>query len=418
VTRPAAPSALPSTHAGALPVVDLLRGISILWVTLFHFYVDTRGVPGLEVGARACLSSLRSGDVACAVGCAANALVARPAFRIDLFLFVTGLVLMLRPAAPASAFVARRMRSVLPSYWLSSLLALAVIVILAGLRAAVTGGSFAVELHQGSLLAGEPYRLEVLDLVRSLSLVGRFQSPRTMQVIAPSMWYVVLVLQAYCVFPALRAFLSRAGPIQFFLAIVALTWLGRWLVFRHAPFASFDPNATVLYFIPFRLAPLAAGMVASRWAAGLRAVPTRGQALALVGPSLALVLAAVWASSEVNTPGTALGAIGPVATLLPALPGFWMASAAAGTVPGLRRVLTWAGRHSISILAVQDPLRFMVGTAVTLHGTLTLWTWWLTPAYLAASLFFAWVWAPWPAWVGARLWGQSSRPALPRKGPS
>jgi len=387
-----------------LPAIDVLRGITMLWVTLFHLFADTRGVPGAELYASRCLSALRSGDLGAAWATAANALAAVPSFRVDLFLFVTGLVLMLRPPSGAAAFLRRRMRAVLPSYWLGSLFVLAVVVGLAGLRAGVVGSAFGAELQRGSLLSRAPYRLEPLDMIWSFSIVGRFQGLRTMQLIAPSMWYVVLVLQAYCVFPALRALLARLGPVWFFLGIIGVTCLGRWLVFRYDPFPSFGPNAAVMYLLPFRLAPLAVGMVAARWATSLRVMPGRGVSLGLAGPAILLVLAMVWASDEVNAPETILGVVGPVATLIPALPGFWIMAAAGSAVPGLRRVLAWAGRHSISILIAQDALRFVVGTAMTLGGKLGGITWWLVPPYLAASLLVAWVWSPLPTWVTDRVW--------------
>ena len=241
-------------------------------------------------------------------------------------------------------------------------------------------------------------------MIWSFSIVGRFQGLRTMQLIAPSMWYVVLMLQAYCAFPVLRALLARLGPVRFLLVTIAVTWVGRWLVFHYVPLPSFDPAATVIYFLPFRLAPLVLGMVASRWAAALRVVPRRGVSLGLAGPAMLLVLAAVWSSRDVNTPGTSLGVIGPIATFLPALPGLWILAGAASTVSGLRRILAWAGRHSISILVVQDPLRFVVGTAVALGWKLGGWTYWLAPAYLASTLLLAWVWSPVPGWVTSRMW--------------
>jgi peptidoglycan/LPS O-acetylase OafA/YrhL len=395
-----------------LPAVDVLRGITILWVTLFHLYVDTRGIPRAEATAGACLSALQSGQVARAFASAANALAGSPSFRVDLFLFVTGLVLMLSPRSTASAFLSRRMRAVLPSYWLGSLLVLAVIAVLAGIRVAIVGSGFVAEMQRGSILAGTRYLLEPLDIVRSFSIVGRFQNQRTIQVVAPSMWYVVLVLQAYCMFPMLRAFLARLGSVRFFLVMIAITCFGRWLVFRYAFFPSFDPNATVIYFIPFRLLPLAAGMVASGWAVAFRVMPRRSVALGLAAPAMAVVLAALWASGDVNAPGTVLGVIGPIALLLPALPGLWILAAAASAVPSLRRVLVWTGRHSISILVVQDPLRFAVGTVLALGLKLAAWTWWLAPAYLTASLLLAWAWSPVPAWITERVWPLA--PAGPR----
>jgi peptidoglycan/LPS O-acetylase OafA/YrhL len=399
-----------------LPVIDVLRGITILWVALFHLYVDTRGIPGSDATASGTLAALLSGAIVRTLALAVDSLAGLPSFRVDLFLFVTGFVLMLSHRTRASAFLSRRLKAVLPSYWLGSLLVLGVILILAGVRAAIVGSPFGFEVQRGSILARLHYLVEPLDIIRSFSIVGRFESPRTMQVVAPSMWYVVLVLQAYCVFPLLRALLSRLGPVRFFLAALAFTWLGRWLEFRYSFVPGFDPNAAVIYFLPFRLLPLALGMVASRWAPALRATPRRAVALALAGPAIVVVLAAVWASDYSNSPRALIGVVGPTAPLVLALPGLWAIAAAASALPALRRLLTWTGRHSIAILVVQDPLRFAVGTALALGIRLGESTWWIAPGYIAASLLLAWAWSPVPTWVSNRLWPPASAVLRPAAG--
>ena len=146
--------------------VDALRGASILWVVLFHFWADTCPMPGPEVAAPAVLGALQHGNVANAFVKAATAWVGLPSIRIDLFLLVTGLVLMMGRPQPAGAFVKRRARAVLPNYWLGSLLAAAVLVVLAGLRAWAAGGSLGAEIASGTRLAGAPYHFEPLDLLR------------------------------------------------------------------------------------------------------------------------------------------------------------------------------------------------------------------------------------------------------------
>jgi fucose 4-O-acetylase-like acetyltransferase len=157
-------------------------------------------------------------------------------------------------------------------------------------------------------------------------------------------------------------------------------------------------------------------MVAARWAAALRVVPRRSVSLGLAGPALCLVLATMWASDDVNSPGTILGVIGPIVTLVPALPGLWILAAAASAVPRLRQVLVWAGQHSISILIAQDALRFVVGTAMRLGVKAGWMTWWLALPYLAASLLLARVWSPVPRWVTDRVWPTAPTGPTPAAG--
>jgi hypothetical protein len=311
---------------------------------------------------------------------------------------------MLRPPAPILAFLNRRMRAVLPSYWLGSLLVLVVIVGLALVRSAIWGGDVAGLVRHGALLARAPYTVEPFDILRSLSVFGRFHDLRTMQVVAPSMWYVLLVLQAYCLFPFLRQLLTRMGPVWFLVAIGGTTILGRWLVERAGGVGTFTAHEAVVYLVPFRLGAVAVGMVASRWAVRFTAVPGRLASALLAAPALLIVIATVWASDEVNWPETTIGVIGPLVALLPALPAFWALASAATAVPMLCRLFTWAGKYSISILVAQDALRFIVGTVLLLGGKLAPWFWWLALPYLGATMLLAWAWAPVPAWVADKLW--------------
>ena len=397
------PSSLPRVLT-----VDALRGASILWVVLFHFWADTCPMPGPEVAAPAVLGALQHGNVANAFVKAATAWVGLPSIRIDLFLLVTGLVLMMGRPQPAGAFVKRRARAVLPNYWLGSLLAAAVLVVLAGLRAWAAGGSLGAEIASGTRLAGAPYRFEPLDLLRSLVILGRFESARTMLVVAPSLWYVVLVMQAYVLFVPLRWLLEKTGRAFFFLVCLIATWGGRALVFEFNPLPAFGPNATVIDFLPFHLAPVALGMVMARSIPRWAERPGRGAALALLAPALLLLLGAIWMSRDANNPGALAGVIGPILPVSIALPALWVSVRAGLAVPGLNRMLAWAGQHSLSILVVQDLLRFTIGTMLTGGIALRAVVWPLMPVYVAASLLFVRAWDPLARRVADRCWPERS----------
>jgi hypothetical protein len=75
-----------------------------------------------------------------------------PGYRLDVLLLVTGLVLCLARPVPARRFLARRARSILPNYWLGSLVAATVLVLLASLRAMVIDTPSAHELRDGMRL--------------------------------------------------------------------------------------------------------------------------------------------------------------------------------------------------------------------------------------------------------------------------
>jgi peptidoglycan/LPS O-acetylase OafA/YrhL len=374
--------------------------MTILWITLFHFYIDTRGAAVAGPGRFA--AAIERADPAGAVAVAMHALAGLPSFRVDVFLFVSGLALALGRPLPPGTFYRRRARAVLPDYWLGSLAAFLVLVASAALRATFLGGPFPDELHHGSRLAHGPYVFEWPDLVRSASVLGRFASARAMQVVSPSLWYVVLLGQLYLVFPLLRWALRRVGPGWFLAAAAAITWGARGAAFRHAFVPGFDAVQTVICFIPFRLLAPAAGMVVARWAGSLARPPRRAPLWLLSPFAVSGLVVSVWAGADMNTPGTWTGVLGgslPVAISLPAL---WVLAwlATPTTVGGL---LTWAGRHSLSLLVVQDFLRFGVGTLLVARGDLADLTWPMAPFYVALALLVTRLWHPLPRAAADRL---------------
>jgi len=131
-----------------------------------------------------------------------------------------------------------------------------------------------------------------------------------MQVVSPSLWYVVLLGQLYLAFPLLLGALRRVGPWWFLTAAAATTWIARVAAFRHALVPGFDAVQTVICFIPFRLLAPAAGMVAARWADSLARPPRRALLWLLSPVAASSLLAAVWVSRDLNTraPGWACSA--------------------------------------------------------------------------------------------------------------
>jgi hypothetical protein len=370
-----------------------MRGMTILWIALFHFYVDTRGSAGPGVGPHALAAALGRADLAGAVGIAGRALAGIPGCRVDVFLFLSGLVLSLGRPLPAGELYRRRARVVLPDYWLGGLTAFVLLAALAALRATVLGEPFLDQLHAGSRLAGRPYLFEWLDLVRSATVLGRFESARAMQVVAPSLWYVVLVGQLYLLFPLLRAALRLLGPTGFLVAVAAFTASARAVVFLHPILPGFDSHQTVAYLLPFRLLSPAAGMVASRWAD--RLVRPRGRvAVAILSPAaVGGLLAAAWLARGVDSPRS-WALLGGAPTLALSFPSLWLLASASAGIPRLGRILAWAGRNSLAVLVAQDLLRLVVGTLAVMLGDLTPATWPVAPFYLALALALA---RPWHA---------------------
>jgi peptidoglycan/LPS O-acetylase OafA/YrhL len=375
--------------------IDVLRGITILWITAFHFYVDTRGDAG-DVSLAVVREAAARGDTGRLIELAGRTLIALPSYRLDVLLFVTGLVLSLSRVSPVLEFWKRRARAVLPNYWMGSLAAALVLVALGVLRAAVKGTPLDAEISDGTLLGRGPYHFEWTDILVSMSVVGRLTSDRAMQVMAPSMWYVLLVLQLYLLFPALGWLYRRTGPWPFLVLCTAAMFAGRWLVLEGWTLPGFSVASTLLFCLPLRLFAPALGMVAAGYVDRLPALRPRTLG-ALVLPALAVLLFSIWFGG----PMSHYSVWGCVLPLIVGLPPLWIIASSAQQVPRAGAILTWVGAHSVSLLVVQDLMRLGTGTAIAFWGRPDAVTWYAMPAYVAAAVALTPLWHTVPAAVAA-----------------
>lgn len=367
--------------------VDVLRGLTIMWITAFHFYADTRGGPGpitLSMFARA----LERMDAWSVMDMTARTLIALPSYRLDVFLAVTGLVLALSRPIPAMAFWRVRARAVLPNYWCGSMAAALLLVGLALLRSSIRGTAPAMEISDGTLLARGLYHFEWADVVRSLSVVGRLQDTRTMQVVAPSLWYVLLAMQLYLVFPLLRWLMDRLGRWLFLGICFATMCIARQYVLNGWIWPGFGVPGTLIYFLPCRLLGPALGMVAATWVQRGALQPSRSASVMLFGPAVAVVLGTIWYGAD----SARHGIFGATLPLVFGLPALWTISSGLLHVPSGAAIVTWIGRHSLSLLVVQDLLRLITGTTIALWGRLDALTWYVLPFYLVAVVALTPLW--------------------------
>ena len=397
----------PATHPGAAPctgcvkmtdvpvhgsprsrAVDVLRGLTIMWITAFHFYADTRGGPG-PLTSSMFTRALEQMDPWSMMDMTARTLIALPSYRLDVFLAVTGLVLALSRPVPAIAFWRVRARAIFPNYWCGSIAAALLLVGLALLRSSVRGTAPALEISDGTLLGRGLYHFEWVDVVRSLSVVGRLQDTRTMQVVAPSLWYVLLAMQLYLVFPLLRWLMNRLGRWLFLGICLATMCLARQYVLNGGwLWPGFGASGTLIYFLPFRLLGPALGMVAATWVRPAGLQPSRSLSVALFGPAVALVLWTTWYGADSARDGI----FGTALPLVLGLPALWTIASGLLHVPSGAAIITWIGRHSLSVLVVQDLLRLITGTTIALWGRLDALTWYLLPFYLVAVVALTPLW--------------------------
>ncbi len=370
------------------PTIDVLRGLTILWITAFHFYADTRGGSGRITVSMLTEAAARL-DVSSLLDMAARILIALPAYRLDVFLAMSGLVLTLaRPRSPI-AFWRDRARAILPNYWCGTVAVAGLLVALALLRSGIRGTAWAAEISDGTLLARGFYHFQWADILRSLSVVGRLHDLRTMQVVAPSFWYVVLLMQLYLAFPLLRWLLDRLGSWLFVGVSLTAMGLVRYYVLSGGLVPGFGIQGTLIYFLPCRLIGPALGMAAAAWLRRGIPQPSRALSIGLLGPAILLVLGTLWYGSD----SASRGVFGAAVPLVLGLPALWIISSGLLHAPGSSAALViWIGRHSLSLLVVQDLMRLVTGTVIVLRGRLDPLTWYVLPLYLMAAVALTPLW--------------------------
>lgn len=367
-------------EVGFIAPVEGLRGVAVLLVVVFHYFVllDARFADPWIAAADAWLP--------------AKVVARNGMIGVDLFFLITGFLLVLPwlrneaagGAAPsAAAFYRRRMRRILPAYYVH-LLAL-----------------FLVALP---LLRGlEFWRYNTVHVLENLSahiLLVHYFTPATSGALSVNgaLWSLALEAQFYLLLPLLAPVFARA-PVRTAAVLVALALAWRWLAAHHldawvAWMRAIEPRWNVTEAgarhllatqLPGYLAHFAAGMLAAlAWLRSRQAAPSwkRGAvatgALAVLG---ALHAPGGWVLGE-WTWIVALAALAAVFTTAVVRPGP-VASRLLSAAP-----LAFAGRVSYSAYLYHVPLLLLVNAwAPEVTGSSPL----VLPAYLAAVAAVAWL---------------------------
>lgn len=238
------PDVNPISAKPRLEWLDVIKGISILWIVVFHFYGtyihDEPPSPTgpayyrnylTYCGARGGLST-----VACVVEATAVAVVRFGYHAVGVFLLLSGFGLTLTlAAAPAAGWLSwyrRRLLRLFPMYWVAHLI---------------------------YLVSPFVARPEPIDYRFLLSALGdRVYPIYTIFYYAnPAWWYFGLLLQLYLIFPVLFRLLQALGTTRFLLLCGAATVVTRYVFVNVIPL----PGAYVQgAFFGARLWEFAAGM--------------------------------------------------------------------------------------------------------------------------------------------------------------
>ncbi len=361
-----APETETPDHA-RLRSIDVMRGLAILWVVVYHLhgFMDTRyGFAGPRRSFYEAFGDrIAEGNPWHAFTAFAELVFAMGNDGVTVFLTLSGLsltMLTLRSGRDLDIgqFYARRVRRLLVPYWAGWALFIATIFVLAIFRTQVHGG----ELRHNIEFIG-PYgqfsARQALDgfllFPRGFSLVGFGAVP-------PSLWFVFVLLQYYLLFPLAYVLLLRIGPLAFAalamtLSLGATYWYiayldttaahgyvwAEWWLFHPFDFAF---GMSIGYWLVRR--PPWLDAIVGRWPLAL-ATAAGAIALHTLGGTIDTSRRIAWVSAY---PLEALGLGIVVLLVAAAAPGRLMRSSGA-------KLMAWIGVISYTVLIVNDCVRLV-----------------------------------------------------------
>jgi len=353
---------------GRIVAIDILRGFAILWVILYHLWTDVKFTRTKLVSDqfRVVPHQIAHGDYPGAATAVFDAFLRVGYLGVPLFMILSGLSLTLvamrreMPLAGTPRFLYRRLRRVMIPYWFGFAYAIVFASALALVQWQRYGGH-----GYGWFLANGDVRVIPEQLFAGGLLIPRFWKNSWEFAPEGSLWFVLLILQYYLLFPLLLPLLKRVGPWFFLALMFAITMLSLNTI------VAFDGNllnadSWVQTLAPFRIYEFALGM------AGGYLMVTRPQLLieytrapldiaSFVLLGLLLFIGGSMIEGDSGGPVTfqqPMHALGMALIFLPLvmkIPGRLEVSAAG-------RMFAWVGVISYTVLIVNEPLRSVTHT--------------------------------------------------------
>jgi peptidoglycan/LPS O-acetylase OafA/YrhL len=393
------------TSNGRLPSIDILRGLAIVWVVLFHLWGDLEFFPGAPSDYYASFSDELSGGSAWAAFTAFTDLLFRLGFQgVPLFMMISGVSLTVSAYRAGdrldwTRFFRHRFQKLMIPYWAGVLLTYGVIAAIAWRQASIGDVAFTDAFTGGVTISR--YSIVNVDggvVYASFALVPRLMRAEWFFAPQLALWFVGLIAQYYLLFPLLFFVMRRAGVVPFLLATFALTVGANWWIVDQygAPEFKF---ALATGWAPFRLFEFTAGM-AIGWLLAAPS-PERQRALAVVRhPATIVLLVALglaahttgdlligrWTALYWQSLALPLSTLGLAMLALPLLvrrPGRFEASLA------MRGLIT-IGVMSYTVLIISDAMRLVASQVRVETGEGAVWWVFLVAIYMPVTVLLAW----------------------------
>ncbi len=398
---------------GRMPAIDILRGVAILWVVLFHLWGDLEFFPGVPREYYEQLTwQVKHGNGPWAVFTSFTDLLLRDGFQgVPLFMMISGISLTIAAYRAGDGlrwprFFLARFRKLLLPYWAGVAITYAVIVAIAWRQASVSGGLFSDHFGHGITISLHTVLLIDSGVVwASIALVPRLFDDQWFFAPQLALWFVGLLAQYYLLFPLLFLMMRKIGVAPFLLLTFASTVMANWWIV-HQYGALELKFFLVTGWAPFRLFEFTSGMAigwlliapdAHGWLARVRSPQAIAAALALglLAHTAGDLWIGRWTADELTAGGGGIylqSLALPLVTLglaLLALPLLVKPpSRVDASIPV--RALTTVGVMSYALLIVNDPMR-LVASQLRLEGVPSaLWWTFLVVVYVPVSVVLAW----------------------------
>src|SRR6185295_17758203 len=231
---------LPQSDAGRIVVIDILRGLAILWVMTFHLWTDqTGGVAGVSALYARLGDRIRDGNPLHALTALGELVLGSGYQGVAVFMMLSGISLTLnahrRGDTPILRGYATRFRKVIVPYWAGILFVVATFALVAALQAWRGGGGFETQLDNVRIGVVVPVHVHLPDIFWALSVFGPIVRDKYATPPIGSLWFVPVLLQYYLIFPFALRLLRRTGPWLFAALAIAVTVAARTLFVQIAP---------------------------------------------------------------------------------------------------------------------------------------------------------------------------------------